>query len=88
GSPGRDQCTHEAHARCSDRLGNVALLERSLNQRHAANASFPEKQQAYRKSSFRTATELADEAEWTEEAIADRQQRMARIAKAIWSMNF
>jgi hypothetical protein len=88
GSLGWDHFTHDAHERCCDRLGNFALLERSLNQRHAANASFPEKQQAYHKSSFRTATELADEAEWTEEAIADRQQRMARIAKAIWSMNF
>lgn len=88
GSVGWDHFTHDAHERCCDRLGNFALLERSLNQRDAANASFPEKQQAYRKSSFRTATELADEAEWTEETIADRQQRMARTAKAIWSMNF
>jgi hypothetical protein len=72
--------------RSYERLGNYSLLERPLNAQQAGNAAFPVKQQAYAQSQYQTSRELIEYTEWTEEAIARRQARMAGVAKAVWAL--
>lgn len=88
GEEGWQQFTSEAHERSHERLGNYSLLERTLNERHAGNAPFAQKQAVYCKSQYRTSRELGEYADWTDEAIAKRQAAMARVAKAIWALTF
>lgn len=86
GEAGWEQFSSDAHERSYERLGNYSLLERSLNGQQAANASFSQKQSVYTQSQYRTSKELAQYADWTEEAIIKRQGDMARIAKSVWSL--
>jgi Protein of unknown function DUF262/Protein of unknown function (DUF1524) len=83
---GWEKFSHEAHDRASERVGNYTLLERSLNSETAGNASFQTKLAAYRQSKFSLTKDLIDNNDWTEEAIAQRQMAMAKIAKSIWSI--
>lgn len=72
-----------------DRLGNMTLLERSLN-RDLQNASYAEKLNVFVKSSYISSSALSSDypSEWNAETIANRQQKMARNAKTIWRKNF
>jgi hypothetical protein len=70
-----------------DRLGNYALLEKSLN-RAAGNEAFGEKRKALAKSEYVTTSELATTYEdWTKEAIDARQRGLAAVAKTIWRLD-
>lgn len=67
------------------RLGNMTLLEGSLN-KEKGNAPFSEKKAEYRKSAVGMTRALADIDEWTKEQIEKRQHKMAQKAKGIWSL--
>lgn len=86
GDFGWEHFSSEAHERSYERLGNYALLEASLNRKHAGNAPFAEKLGAYQESQYQTAQMLTEYGEWTEEAIVQRQCRLAKVAKGIWSL--
>ncbi len=85
GEAGWQHFTPEMHERSYDRFGNYSLLERTLNGKVAANASFDVKQSAYEESQYRTSKDLTQYEEWTEQTIDNRQQALARVAKAVWS---
>lgn len=71
-----------------DRLGNMCLLERRLNQ-DIQDESYAAKTVVYKKSSYLSANEIADNfVEWNEDIINRRQARMAKLAKGIWNINF
>lgn len=66
------------------RLGNMTLSETGLN-RDLGNGDYENKRQGYRESSFSLTKKIAEEnAEWTPERVAARQNWMAKQATAIW----
>ena len=66
------------------RLGNMTLLERSVN-RDIGNLSFPEKKPVYAASQFEITKKVAAENEqWDLSRIAARQAWMASQATSIW----
>lgn len=66
------------------RLGNMTLLQASAN-RDAGNGEYASKRQSYERSGFLITRRIAeDNAEWTPERIAARQNWMADQATAIW----
>ena len=69
------------------RLGNMTLLEAGKNN-DLGNASFKEKKEAYKTSTVPMTLKIgnSDYEEWTEQAIENRQRKMARIAKGIWRL--
>lgn len=83
---GWEHFSAESHERSYERVGNYSLLERVLNGQHAGNAAFAQKQIAYAKSQYQTSRELGKYSDWTEDAIAQRQIEMAKVAKAIWTL--
>lgn len=72
-------------ARLVDRLGNMSLLERTLN-RSIQNADYESKTDVYRQSSYLSSNEIPDKYpdSWDEETISRRQKQMAKAAKGIW----
>jgi len=68
------------------RLGNLALLEATLN-REASTRSFSEKAEIYSRSQFETTRSIRG-VEWSPSDIDTRQRQMARIATAIWNLQF
>jgi len=69
------------------RLGNLVLLARGAN-RDLGHAPYLEKKAAYADSSFGVTKKIAeDNAEWTPERLAARQQWMANQATAIWRID-
>jgi len=70
------------------RLGNLCLLERSLNS-EVSNKNFEDKTNVYKKSSYRTTSSIAEVyQDWNEDTINKRQKKMADIAKGYWSIDF
>jgi hypothetical protein len=71
------------------RLGNLALLEASLN-REIANAAYPTKAAAYARSSYVTTQRIAETAPngWSLALIEDRQRALARRAVHVWRSDF
>jgi len=65
------------------RLGNLALLQKGPNGR-IGNKSFNEKQPILKSSAFILTSEIGNEADWTREAIRDRQARLAELAINVW----
>ena len=72
-----------------DRLGNLTLLERTLN-RKVGNASYPAKRAAYESSRYGMTREIADLApeEWTPALLEERQRRLAARAVRLWRADF
>lgn len=77
------QFTDEEIDALTQRLGNVVLLERTLN-RDIGNAEFELKRAAYAESIYRTTRELGRQDEWTPRHIGVRQAAMAAAATAVW----
>jgi len=70
------------------RLGNMALLESSLN-RKIGNLDFQQKcQQAYSHSEIGLTKEIANCSNWGPSEIEERQRRMASVACKIWRLNY
>lgn len=69
------------------RIGNMALLEKSVN-REIGNGDYQAKRLRLQTSGFALTRRLAEEnADWTPARVAARQQMMARIATAIWRVD-
>ena len=65
-------------------MGNLTLLPKGVN-KDLGNAPFLAKKPAYAASSFGITRKVAeDNADWTPERLAARQQWMANQATAIW----
>lgn len=73
--------------RYADRLGNYALLEKSLNNREAGNAAFAVKRAVYERSQYSTTKAIAGHEDWTPAIVAARQAQMAKQAKTIWRLD-
>jgi len=69
------------------RLGNLALLDLKVNSK-AGNRPFADKCSVYESSRFALTRDCAEYGEWTPRAINERQREMAKIANAIWRIDF
>jgi hypothetical protein len=71
------------------RLGNLALLEPSLN-RAVGNAGYAEKRKAYADSRYQLTRRIAEMApeEWTPEFLEKRQRDLADRAVHLWRSDF
>jgi Protein of unknown function DUF262/Protein of unknown function (DUF1524) len=66
------------------RIGNMALLETTLN-RDADNAAFSVKREVFERSMFDTTKKIAaDNDDWTPQRVIARQNAMAKVAISIW----
>lgn len=66
------------------RIGNLTLLEKSLN-KDVENSSFEIKKQYLIKSNSKLTQKICQENEtWTESKIISRQKELARYAKSVW----
>ena len=68
------------------RLGNLTLLEPSLN-RQIGNKFYPKKQEIYQNSIYQLTQNILAE-EWTPNTLANRQKYLAQQAVHIWKSDF
>jgi hypothetical protein len=87
-NPGRDwsHFTRDDVERDVYRLGNLALLEPSLN-REVGSGGFDAKRAAYARSSVGLTREISAE-EWTPESIRQRQDRLSELAARRFRIDF
>ncbi|TAN40622.1 MAG: DUF262 domain-containing protein [Nitrospirae bacterium] len=79
---------YEIIERCVYRLGNLTLLEKSLNKETGIDG-FTDKKVVFAKSSIQLTRSIANYYnEWNEESISARQKRLAVEAKSIWRLQF
>jgi uncharacterized protein with ParB-like and HNH nuclease domain len=79
-----DEIDDQTHERFVYRLGNMTLLETSLN-RELGNRGYREKREVYQRSQFRITQKIAEHYNtWNEDKIVSRQKQMANIANGIW----
>ncbi len=69
------------------RLGNLTLLESSLN-KECGNKAFNEKIEIYKKSQYELTRELIEYEEWGIDNIRSRQEKLAKISTSIWRVPF
>jgi hypothetical protein len=69
----------------TNRLGNLALLQRSPNC-DVGNASFLEKIEIYRQSNFILTQRISEVDTWGKTEIEERQAQLADLAVSAWSM--
>lgn len=69
------------------RLGNLTLLEPSLN-RECGNKLFNQKKDIYLRSQYEIAKEIAGNDDWNAESIRNRQIQLSRVATSIWRFPF
>ncbi len=67
------------------RLGNQALL-RAQENAELKSSSFHDKKPVYAQSPYVLTNQIAEAAEWNEEAINDRQKKLAELAVKTWSL--
>lgn len=75
----------EQHKLYLKRIGNLALLDKSLNE-HAGNLQFSDKRKAFAKSKINLTREIADASVWDIKAIDARQEQLARLAVRGWPL--
>lgn len=79
-----DEIDDQTYERFVYRLGNMTLLETSLN-RELGNSGYREKREVYETSQFRITQKVAEHYNiWSEDKIVSRQKKMANIANGIW----
>jgi hypothetical protein len=80
---------YDDRARYVYRLGNLSILEPSLN-RQVGNASFAGKSASYAESSYRLSKDVAESGaeEWTPARLMARQRKMAERAVHLWRSDF
>lgn len=75
----------EQHQNYVKRLGNLALLDRGVNEK-SGNLPFAEKAKALAKSKISMTCEVATVSTWDISAIDERQKRMAKLAVKAWPL--
>lgn len=68
------------------RLGNYTLLK-DFDNRKAGNDLFEHKREIYLNSNYKISNEIKSE-EWTQDALRNRQKKMAKIACSVWRLDF
>ena len=75
----------EQHENYAKRLGNLALLDRVLNEK-SGNLPFADKAKILAKSKISTTREIATATSWDISAIDERQKQMAKLAVKAWPL--
>lgn len=75
----------EQHENYLKRLGNLALLDRALNEK-SGNLPFADKAKILVKSKISTTREIAAATSWDTKAIEERQKQMAKLAVKAWPL--
>lgn len=75
----------EVHAAYFKRIGNLALLDKKLNEQ-AGNLPFGSKLAAYKKSNISLTSELASLTAWDISAIELRQKKLTALALKAWPL--
>jgi hypothetical protein len=75
----------EQHDNYVKRLGNLALLDRMLNEK-SGNLPFAEKAKVLAQSNISTTREIATSTAWDIKAIDERQKQMAKLAVNAWPL--
>lgn len=78
--------TLEAQDACRYRLGNLTLLEASIN-RDLGQADFETKREAYARSQYALSRGIVAP-EWTQAALTHRQEQLAEQAARLWRADF
>ena len=79
-----DEISDDVYQRCVYRLGNLTILEKSLN-RQLGNTSYDDKKKLFSKSSLNITKAIPEHYNsWGEEEINNRQGQLAKVAKSIW----
>ena len=68
-------------------LGNLTLLEANKNNKDAADKVFDEKKEVYITSKFAITKKITDP-QWTPQNVKNRQLHLAKLATAIWKIQF
>lgn len=68
-------------------LGNLTLLEANKNSKEAADHAFDEKKKVYATSKFAVTKKIMDP-HWTTQNIKSRQAHFAKLATAIWKIQY
>ena len=77
------QFTDDEAAMYVNRLGNQALL-RASNNSEVRSAGFVAKQRRYQESPYILTSMMAELADWTPTAVAERQKKLANLAVVAW----
>lgn len=83
----KDEFTEEQFENNVYRLGNLTLLEAAKNNKEAADKGFEEKKPVYATSKFAITKKIIDP-HWSPQNIKSRQDQLARLATAIWKIQF
>lgn len=75
--------SEELHSVLYRRLGNMCLLQGSINSK-IGNKSFTEKTKVYKKSSFLLTKSISEYSTWMQDDIELRQTEMAELALKAW----
>lgn len=76
------------HIQYIDRLGNMTLLDSTVN-RKVGNTSFSEKcAAAFTHSNLEITKEILNYSVWGPKQIEERQKKMAKVACQIWRLNY
>ena len=80
----KDSDRWENHSTYVDRIGNLTLLDRRLNEQ-VKNSRFPiKKTQAYQSSKLEITRQLLKYEEWSPERVQERQALLLELARKIW----
>ncbi len=79
--------TEDEYERNVFMLGNLTLLEPSKNNKDAADLPFEEKKKVYSTSKYVLTKKIADP-QWSPQNIKSRQAHLAKLATAIWKIQF
>ena len=81
-----DHIPDDTLERCVYRLGNLALLERGLNEEAGSGGYAKKKEVLARSSIVSTASIPVRYAEWDEAAISGRQRYLGKVATGVWRL--
>lgn len=79
------QVPEEQHENYVKRLGNMALLDRDLNEK-IGNLPFADKAKLLAKSKIAMTNSIASASIWDPDAIDERQRKMAKLAVKVWPL--
>ncbi len=71
-----------------NRLGNLTLLEDSLNAKDAGNKPFSKKKEFYAQSQFGITKDLSKIENWNMDTLRSRQNDLAKTAASVWKADY